>query len=89
VPDLVDFISEDAIAIMHDEAVGMVARQGFPGLLQCPFRRGSRDVVVENPAGSDLHDDEDVEGAEGGGDYHEEVAGHHDLDMVADKVSQR
>src|SRR5215471_8785482 len=44
-----------------------------------------RDVVVENLAGSDLHHDEDVEGAECRGDHHEEVAGYHDLGMVADK----
>ena len=41
--------------------------------------------MVENLALSDLHDDEDVEGAECGGDHHEEVAGHHNLGMVADK----
>jgi len=55
-------------------------------LRQCPFRRGmGGDVVVKNLAGPDLHDDEDVEGAECGGDHHEEVAGYHDLGMVADK----
>jgi hypothetical protein len=41
--------------------------------------------VVEDLTGSDLHDDEDIEGAEGGPDHHEEVAGHHDLGMVADE----
>src|SRR6516165_5350877 len=35
---LVDFRSEDAIAVMDDEAVGMVARQGFPELLQAPVQ---------------------------------------------------
>ena len=51
---------------MDDEAVGMAARQRFPELLQRPFRRGMRrGVVVENSAGSDLYDDEDIEGAEG------------------------
>src|SRR5215471_6324030 len=77
----VDFRSEDAIAILDEEAVGMIARQRFPELGQRPLRRGmGRDVVVENPAGSDLHDEEDVEG-----DHHEEVAGHHDFGMVADE----
>src|SRR5215471_10027554 len=66
---LVDFLCEDAIAIMDEEAVGMTARQRFPELLERPFRRGmGRYVLVDNPAGSDLHDQEDVEGAEGGGD---------------------
>ena len=75
---------------MDDEAVGMAARQRFPELLQSPFRRGmGRGVVVENLAGSNLYHEEDIEGSEGGRDHHEEVAGHHDLGMVADQVSQR
>jgi hypothetical protein len=83
---LVDFLSEDTVPILDNEAVGMFARQRFPELLQRPFRRGvGRDVVVENPAGSDLHDDEDVQGPEKRSNHHEEVAGHHDLGMVADK----
>ena len=64
----------------------MIAGQRFPELLQRPLgRRMGRDVGVENPAGSDLHDEEDVEGTECGGDHHEEVAGHPDLGMVVDK----
>src|SRR5215472_4480122 len=49
---LVDLISEDAIAIVDDEATGMAARQRFPELRQRPFRRrmGS-DVLVELLAG--------------------------------------
>src|SRR5215831_10714679 len=59
---LVDFLRGDAVAIVDDETIRMIARQSFPGLLQRPFRRGmGRDVVVENLAGSDLHDNEDVE----------------------------
>jgi hypothetical protein len=49
----------------------------------------SRDVVVENLAGSDLHDDENVEGPEGGGDHHEEVTGHMTLAWYRATVSQR
>src|SRR5215831_5516377 len=83
---LVDFLCEDAIAIMDDEAIGMISRQRFPELLERPFRRGmGRDVVVENLAGSNLYDDEDVEGTERGRDHHEEVAGYHDFGMVADE----
>src|SRR5215471_10155256 len=63
-------LCEDAIPIVNEEAVGMIARQRFPELLHCPFRRGmGREVVVENPAGSHLHDDKDVEGTERGGDH--------------------
>src|SRR5215471_316809 len=83
---LVDLLSEEAVAIVDQEAVEMIARQRFPELLQRPFRRGMGSyVVVDNHAGSDLYDDEDVEGAEGGGDHHEEVAGHHDLGMIPDE----
>jgi hypothetical protein len=32
--------SEDAVAIVDDEAVGMIARQRFGELLQSPFGRG-------------------------------------------------
>ena len=38
-----------------------------------------------NPARSDLHHEEDVEGTECGGDHHEEVAGYHDLGMIANE----
>ena len=84
---LVHRLREDAVPIMDDEAAGMAARQRFPELLQSPFRRGmGRGVVVENLAGSNLYHEEDIEGSEGGRDQHEEVAGHHDLGMVADKA---
>ena len=50
---LVHRLREDAVPIMDEEAVGMAARQRFPELLQCPFRRGmGRGVEVENLAGS-------------------------------------
>ena len=37
---LVDIRREDAVAVVDDEAVRMIARQGFPELLHRPFRRG-------------------------------------------------
>src|SRR5262249_36621768 len=59
--------------------------QGFPELPQRPFRCGmGRDVVVEHVAGSDLHDNERAESKECGGNYHEEIAGHHGLRVVVD-----
>src|SRR5260370_2014344 len=83
---LVDFLGEDAVSIVDDESVGMIARQCLPELLECPFRCGmGSDVLVENPARSDLHHDQDVEGAERGSDHHKEVAGHNDLGMVVDE----
>src|SRR5215831_14235463 len=57
---LVDVLSEDAVAVVDQEAAGMISRQRFPELLERPFRRGmGRDVLVDNPAGSNLYDDED------------------------------
>lgn len=70
---LVDVLSEDAVAIVDQEAVVMVARQRLPELLKRPFRGGMGSyVLVDNLAGSDLYDDKDVEGAECSGDHHEE-----------------
>jgi hypothetical protein len=62
---LVDVLSEDAVAIVDQEAVGMIARRRLSELLERPIRRrmGSY-VLVENLPGSDLYDDKDVEGAE-------------------------
>src|SRR5215472_4613664 len=58
---LVDIRREDAVAIVDDETIRMIARQRLSELLHRPFRRGvGRDVVVENLVGSDLHDNEDV-----------------------------
>src|SRR6516162_5850823 len=46
---LVDIRREDAVPIVDDEAVRMIARQRFLELLQRPFRRGmGRGVEVEN-----------------------------------------
>src|SRR5262249_25159213 len=83
---LVDLLSEEAVAIVDEEAVGMISRQRFPELLQRPFRRGMGSyVVVENLAGSDLYDNEDVESTESGRDHREEVASRDDLGMVTDE----
>src|SRR4029077_2428786 len=45
---LVDFLGEDAVSIVDDEPVRMIARQCLPELLERPFRRGmGSDVLVE------------------------------------------
>src|SRR5215813_7203451 len=83
---LVEILREDAVAVVDDEAVRLIARQGFPELLQRPFRRGvGSDVLVENLTGSELHYNEDVEGTECGGDHHEEIASHNYLGMIVDE----
>jgi hypothetical protein len=64
----------------------MISRQRFPELMQRPFRRRmGRHVLVDNLSGSNLYDDEAVEGAERGGDHHEEVASYHGLGMITDE----
>jgi hypothetical protein len=37
---LVDFLGEDAVSIVDDESVRMIARQRFPELLERPLRCG-------------------------------------------------
>ena len=43
---LVDVLSEDAVAIVDQEAVGMISRQRFSELLLRPIRRGMGSYVV-------------------------------------------
>src|SRR5262249_13476399 len=48
---LVDIRREDAVTIVDDEAIPMIAGQRFPELLQSPFRCGmGSDVLVKNLA---------------------------------------
>src|SRR4051794_38682876 len=54
----------------------MTSRKCLPELLYRPFRRRVRgDVVMNNSSAAQFHQDEDVQCAEVGGDYDEEVAG--------------
>src|SRR5260370_38538499 len=52
---LVDLLGEDAVSIVDDKSVRMIARQCLPELLERPFRcwMGS-DILLWNPPGSDL-----------------------------------
>src|SRR5260370_8389163 len=62
---LVDFLGEDAVSIVDDESVRMIARQCLPELLERPFRCGMGSaVLVRSPAGSDLHHYQDLEATE-------------------------
>jgi len=47
---------KDRIAIVDEELIGMIAQNGFPQLLEGPFRRRmSRHIAMQNAAASDLH----------------------------------
>ena len=64
----------------------MTSRKCLPELLCGPFRRRVRgDVVMKNSSAAQFHHDEHVQGAEGGGDHDEEVAGDDYLSMIADE----
>jgi hypothetical protein len=46
---------KDRIAIVNEEPIGMVARNGVPQLLEGPFRRRmSRHIAMQNAAATDL-----------------------------------
>jgi hypothetical protein len=46
---------KDRIAIVDEELIGMIARNGVPQLLERPFRRRmSRHIAMQNAAASDL-----------------------------------
>jgi hypothetical protein len=57
---------KDGITIVDHESIRMVVRQKFAELLNRPFRcRMAGHIDMENPAGANLHRDEDVKYAEG------------------------
>jgi len=83
---LVKLLREDAIAVMDQEAVGMVSGNRFAQLLQGPRRCWMRrDIGMQDAARSMFHDDEHVEEAKGGCDHYAEVTGHDRLGMIAHK----
>ena len=77
---------EDAVAIMHEEAIGPIDGKTVPELLDCPLRRGMPvEVPVHDPPGCDVQDDEDIDALKRGGHHHEEVAGQYANCMVPEE----
>ena len=77
---------KDRIAVVDEELTGMIARDGVPQLLECPFRRGmSRHIAKQNAAASDLQDQEHEQNPETRDHRHEKIAGHDARSMIADK----
>jgi hypothetical protein len=71
---------------MQQEMVGMLGRDSFTKLLQCPGRRRMfRDIDVQEAAGGMFHEHKDVEEAESRRDHHTEVACNDGLGMIAHK----
>src|SRR6201984_188538 len=55
-PFRVQLRRKDRIAIVDEELIGMIARNGVPQLLERPFRRRmSRHITMQNRAAADLH----------------------------------
>src|SRR5246127_1762715 len=68
---------KDRIAVVDEELIGMIARNGVPQLLECPFRSGmSPHIAMQNAAASDLQDQEHEQNPETSGHRHEKIAGH-------------
>jgi hypothetical protein len=74
---LVQILGEDAVPIVDQVSIGMIAWQRLPKLLQGPLRRRvGGDVVMKDSPGAQFHDDEHIHGAEAGRDDHEEITCH-------------
>ena len=83
---LVELLREDAVAVMDEEAVGMVRWNRFAQLLQRPRGRGMRrHIGMEDAAGGMFHDHKHVEEAKGRRDHDTEVTRHDRLGMIAHK----
>jgi hypothetical protein len=79
-------LGENAVPVVNEESIRMIARERLPELLQGPFRgRVGGHVVMENSTGAQLHDHEYVKRAERGSDHNEEVARSDHLGMVMDE----
>ena len=73
---VVELGREDAIAVMHEEAIAMVHWDRLTQLLERPVGRGmGRHIAVEHTARGMLHHDKHVEQAKGRRDHHAEVTG--------------
>ena len=58
----IDTLRENAVVIVHDKSMRLIARHHHAALLRRPFRRRTvRHIPVQNPARADLQHDEHVE----------------------------
>ena len=80
---------EDAVAIVHEEAIGPIEGKAILELLDGPLGRGMPGDVppVHDLPGRDVQDDEDIDALKRGGHHHEEVAGQHGAGVVAKERS--
>jgi len=69
---------------MDEKTERMIIRERFPQLLQGPLRAGViGDVVVQDSAPTQFHENEYIKDTEAGRNYDEKVAGYHGLGMIS------
>ena len=74
----------DAVAVMNQKALGLIARNNPAKLLHSPFGRGMlRHIPMDDPTRPDVKDDQHIQRAKPRRDGHEEIAGEHDIGMIA------
>jgi hypothetical protein len=74
----------DAVAVVNQKALWLIAGHNRAKLLDRPRRRRMRrHVPMDDPAGSDVQDHEHLQRSEHRGDDHEEITREHDAGMVA------
>src|SRR5712691_7392069 len=83
---LIKLLGENAVAVMNQEAVGMVSGNRFAQLLEDPRRgRIRRDIGMYDTARGMFHNDEDIEKAKGCCHHHAEVTCDDRLGMMTHK----
>jgi len=77
---------ESLVSIVQQKLVILIAREGFPQLLQGPLRRRMfGDIEVQQTSGSDLEGNEYIKDAETHRHGNEEVAGDNSMCMVPEE----
>jgi hypothetical protein len=75
-----------AMSIVNEEAIGVVAGNGFAKLLQSPISRGMLGhIEVNDAARSDFDQQQYIEDTKAGGDGDYEIAGDDRLGMIVDE----
>ncbi|MCU1335391.1 MAG: hypothetical protein JWO19_972 [Bryobacterales bacterium] len=80
----IQFLGEDAVPIVDQEAERMITGECFTQLLLGPFRAGViGDVDVQDSAPAQFHENEYIKDTESGRHHDEEVTSHNSLGVIA------
>src|SRR6267142_6490908 len=81
---LIELLGEHAVAVMDQETVAVINRDGFAKLLDRPLGRGvRRHIGMQDSAACVFHHHKHVERLEGGSDHDAEITGDNRLGMIA------